>query len=74
MKWHDDEVVTKTAKELAHLSNAKSHIVSHALWNERLLGWALARPDFKAQLFRFVDVFPGTTNDKYVPCRGVSRR
>jgi RHH-type proline utilization regulon transcriptional repressor/proline dehydrogenase/delta 1-pyrroline-5-carboxylate dehydrogenase len=27
-------------------------------WSERVLDWALAHPDFKTQLFRFVDVFP----------------
>src|SRR4051794_33703570 len=27
-------------------------------WSERMLDWAMARPAFKTQLFRFVDVFP----------------
>src|SRR5688500_706840 len=30
-------------------------------WSERMLTWAMAHPDFKTQLFRFVDVFPATT-------------
>ena len=27
-------------------------------WSERMLEWAFTHPDFKTQLFRFVDVFP----------------
>src|SRR3954464_3817703 len=27
-------------------------------WSERMLDWAMSRPAFKTQLFRFVDVFP----------------
>jgi RHH-type proline utilization regulon transcriptional repressor/proline dehydrogenase/delta 1-pyrroline-5-carboxylate dehydrogenase len=27
-------------------------------WSERMLEWALTHPEFKTQLFRFVDVFP----------------
>src|SRR5688572_16401261 len=30
-------------------------------WSERMLTWALAHPDFKPQLFRFVAVCPATT-------------
>jgi RHH-type transcriptional regulator, proline utilization regulon repressor / proline dehydrogenase / delta 1-pyrroline-5-carboxylate dehydrogenase len=66
MKQLADEEVTGLAKELARLSNAKSRVFRMSFWNERLLNWALARPDFKAQLFRFVDVFPGTTSNKDV--------
>ena len=33
-------------------------------WNARLLGWAMAHPSFKTQLFRFVDVFPATHGEK----------
>lgn len=45
------------------MSNTKSGVYRMSRWNERLLGWALARPDFKAQLFRFVDVFPATSSN-----------
>src|SRR6266542_391146 len=31
--------------------------------SERLLDWAMAKGDFKTQLFRFVDVFPGCRDD-----------
>jgi RHH-type transcriptional regulator, proline utilization regulon repressor / proline dehydrogenase / delta 1-pyrroline-5-carboxylate dehydrogenase len=32
-------------------------------WNERLMDWAMARPAFRTQLFRFVDVFPALQDD-----------
>src|SRR5687767_2939140 len=32
-------------------------------WSERMLDWAMEHPAFKTQLFRFVDVFPATTDD-----------
>ena len=32
-------------------------------WSERMLEWAMSHPSFKTQLFRFVDVFPATTDD-----------
>src|SRR5688572_28149727 len=35
-------------------------------WSERMLTWAMAHPDFKTQLFRFVDVFPATTGSSDV--------
>ena len=31
-------------------------------WSERMMEWAMARPAFKTQLFRFVDVFPALTD------------
>src|ERR1051325_4803400 len=35
-------------------------------WSERILDWALANPEFKTQLFRFVDVFPACRDDEDV--------
>src|SRR5438094_4298558 len=32
-------------------------------WSGRILDWAMSHPSFKTQLFRFVDVFPATTDD-----------
>src|SRR5437764_822037 len=32
-------------------------------WSERMLDWAMSRPPFKTQLFRFVDVFPALDRD-----------
>ncbi|MGB9112901.1 MAG: proline dehydrogenase family protein, partial [Acidimicrobiales bacterium] len=37
-------------------------VASSTWWNERLMGAAMASPEFKTQLFRFVDVFPATTD------------
>src|SRR5690349_16249877 len=33
-------------------------VLSSGYWSDGLMGWALADPAFKVQLFRFVDVFP----------------
>ncbi|HEY7107266.1 MAG TPA: proline dehydrogenase family protein [Acidimicrobiia bacterium] len=32
-------------------------------WSERMLDWAMVHPDFKTQLFRFVDVLPSCRSD-----------
>src|SRR5262245_51983714 len=36
---------------------------SGSWWSERVMDWAMARPAFKTQLFRFVDVFPALGGD-----------
>ena len=56
-----DEKVTELARELARLSSTKSRVFRMSWWNEHLLEWSMARPEFKAELFRLVDVFPATT-------------
>jgi RHH-type transcriptional regulator, proline utilization regulon repressor / proline dehydrogenase / delta 1-pyrroline-5-carboxylate dehydrogenase len=37
-------------------------VASSSWWNEKLMAAAMANPQFKTQLFRFVDVYPATTN------------
>lgn len=32
-------------------------------WTDRMLDWAMTHPEFKTQLFRFVDVFPACRDD-----------
>jgi RHH-type proline utilization regulon transcriptional repressor/proline dehydrogenase/delta 1-pyrroline-5-carboxylate dehydrogenase len=36
----------------------RSRVFAMSWWSERVMDWAMARPAFKTQLFRFVDVFP----------------
>ena len=55
------------ARHIAALSEHEQSKVFHlSWWSERLLDWAMARPDFKTQLFRLVDVFPATSGDEDV--------
>src|SRR3989440_13020103 len=35
-------------------------------WADRMLEWAMRHPEFKTQLFRFVDVFPACRDDEDV--------
>ncbi len=35
-------------------------------WTDRMLEWAMRHPEFKTQLFRFVDVFPACRDDEDV--------
>ena len=57
-----DAEVTELAKRIAELGAGEQSRVFHmSWWSERMLTWAMAHPDFKTQLFRFVDVFPATT-------------
>ncbi|MDP9404923.1 MAG: proline dehydrogenase family protein [Actinomycetota bacterium] len=41
----------------------KARVYNMSWWSERMLGYAMAHPSFRTQLFRFVDVFPATTGD-----------
>jgi RHH-type transcriptional regulator, proline utilization regulon repressor / proline dehydrogenase / delta 1-pyrroline-5-carboxylate dehydrogenase len=40
-----------------------SKVFALSWWSERMMEWAMARPGFKTQLFRFVDVFPAMADD-----------
>src|SRR5215210_2289569 len=62
-----DKAATALARQLAELGGEeRSGIVSSSWWSERMLEWAMSHPSFKTQLFRFVDVFPATTDDEDV--------
>jgi RHH-type proline utilization regulon transcriptional repressor/proline dehydrogenase/delta 1-pyrroline-5-carboxylate dehydrogenase len=57
-----DDEVTELARRIAELGAGEQSRVFHmSWWSERMLTWAMAHPEFKTQLFRFVDVFPATT-------------
>ncbi len=57
-----DDEVTALARRIAELGAGEESRIFHlSWWSERMLTWAMAHPEFKTQLFRFVDVFPATT-------------
>ncbi|HET9443802.1 MAG TPA: proline dehydrogenase family protein, partial [Acidimicrobiales bacterium] len=57
-----DAQVTALARRMAELGTGEqSRVFRMSWWSERMLAWAMAHPEFKTQLFRFVDVFPATT-------------
>ena len=59
-----DDDVTALARRIAQLgAGERSKVFRMSWWSERMLDWAMSRPAFKTQLFRFVDVFPATTGD-----------
>ena len=59
-----DAEVTALAHRIAELGKAhRAPVVQSSWWSERMLEWAMSHPSFKTQLFRFVDVFPATTDD-----------
>ncbi|MEY2403117.1 MAG: RHH-type transcriptional regulator, proline utilization regulon repressor / proline dehydrogenase, partial [Acidimicrobiaceae bacterium] len=41
----------------------RSKVFGMSWWSDRMLDWAMSRPAFKTQLFRFVDVFPALEDD-----------
>lgn len=52
------------ARRLAELGSGERSRVYHlSWWSDRILDWAMDRPSFKTQLFRFVDVFPALSGD-----------
>ncbi|HXH58627.1 proline dehydrogenase family protein, partial [Iamia sp.] len=59
-----DAKVTATARRIAELGGDEgSSVYRMSWWSERMLDWAMEKPEFKAQLFRFVDVFPALDGD-----------
>ena len=56
--------VSALARRIAELgAGERSKVFRMSFWSERMLDWAMARPAFKTQLFRFVDVFPAALDD-----------
>src|SRR5919109_5499177 len=56
--------VQALARQIAEAGGEeKTRLFRGSWWSEQLLDWAMARGDFKTQLFRFVDVFPGCRDD-----------
>jgi RHH-type transcriptional regulator, proline utilization regulon repressor / proline dehydrogenase / delta 1-pyrroline-5-carboxylate dehydrogenase len=55
------------ARRIAELGESeRSRVFNMSWWSDRVMDWAMARPAFKTQLFRFVDVFPALRDDKDV--------
>ena len=52
----DTATIARVIAELGE--NERSRVFAMSWWSERVMDWAMARPAFKTQLFRFVDVFP----------------
>ena len=52
------------ARQIAELgAGERSQVFNMSWWSDRVMDWAMSRPEFKTQLFRFVDVFPALTDD-----------
>src|SRR5438552_1837171 len=59
-----DDQVTALARRIAELGEGeRTRVFQMSWWSDRMLQWAMSHPSFKTQLFRFVDVFPATTDD-----------
>src|SRR5207248_3454542 len=59
-----DREATALAMRIAELGEGEeASVYRMSWWSDRMLGWAMSHPSFKTQLFRFVDVFPATTDD-----------
>nr|MDQ3758300.1 proline dehydrogenase family protein [Actinomycetota bacterium] len=59
-----DADVTALARRIAELGKGEqAKVFKMSWWSERMLGYAMSHPSFKTQLFRFVDVFPATSDD-----------
>ncbi len=59
--------VSDIARQLAELgAGERSKVFRMSWWSDRMLDWAMARPEFKTQLFRFVDVFPALAGNEDV--------
>jgi RHH-type proline utilization regulon transcriptional repressor/proline dehydrogenase/delta 1-pyrroline-5-carboxylate dehydrogenase len=62
-----DRDTATLARVIAGLGeNERSRVFAMSWWSDRVMDWAMARPAFKTQLFRFVDVFPALRSDAEV--------
>jgi RHH-type proline utilization regulon transcriptional repressor/proline dehydrogenase/delta 1-pyrroline-5-carboxylate dehydrogenase len=60
-----ERAVIALGGELAHLgTGVKAKAYEMSRLTELLISWSMRRPDFQAQLFRLVDVFPAMSDDK----------
>jgi len=57
-RWPAAELESLTVEIGRDLLRRARQTPGARLWSEQFLTWALKDPDFKVQLFRFVDVFP----------------
>ncbi len=56
--------VQALALRIAHAgSRDRARLYHLSFWTDRLLQWAMSHPEFRTQLFRFVDVFPACVDD-----------
>ncbi|MGK2950601.1 MAG: proline dehydrogenase family protein [Acidimicrobiales bacterium] len=53
---HDTQALARRIAELGE--GERSSVYRMSWWSDRMMDWAMSRPAFKTQLFRFVDVFP----------------
>ncbi|MET0729398.1 MAG: proline dehydrogenase family protein [Acidimicrobiales bacterium] len=53
---HDTQALARRIAELG--DGERSRVFRMSWWSDRMMDWAMSRPAFKTQLFRFVDVFP----------------
>ncbi|MGI8777383.1 MAG: proline dehydrogenase family protein [Acidimicrobiales bacterium] len=58
-----ETAIAALARRLAGLAGERGKVVQSSWWSERMLEWAMSHPSFRTELFRFVDVFPVTTDD-----------
>ena len=59
-----DDEVSALAQRIAELgAGEEARVYKMSRWTELVLRWAMSHPEFKTQLFRFVDVFPATRDD-----------
>jgi RHH-type proline utilization regulon transcriptional repressor/proline dehydrogenase/delta 1-pyrroline-5-carboxylate dehydrogenase len=59
-----DRDTVALARRIAEAGTGEgSNVFALSWWSERMMEWAMSRPGFKTQLFRFVDVFPAMADD-----------
>lgn len=63
----DQAEVISIARQIAELGGtSKSRVYRMSFWTDKVLGWAMAVPEFQTELFRFVDAFPAMSGDEDV--------
>jgi len=63
----DEAAIQKLGQDLYHaMAGNKPGVFDARFWESKLLAWSMQDPDFKVDLFRFVDVLPMLTDSSDV--------
>lgn len=58
------KVITRGREFFASIAGEKPSLFNKAAWMGKVMDWSMQNPQFKIQMFRFVDTFPSLTTSK----------
>lgn len=62
----NEQIVARGRALFAAIAGEKPSLFAISTWSGRVLEWCMRNPEFKARMFRFVDVFPALGNSQQI--------